>query len=66
MSKYETGKYVLTLFDNRGAKIDQVQFDDEGLLAAQKVGYECIKDGRAHSFNIHRNLFNSLDPKGPW
>ena len=66
MSKYETGKYVLTLFDNRGAKKEQFQLEYEGLLDAQKKGYELLREGRAHSFNIHRNLFNSMDPKGPW
>lgn len=66
MSKYETGKYVLTLFDERGAKKEQFQLENEGLLAAQKLGYEHIREGRCHSFNIHRNAYNSLDPKGPW
>lgn len=66
MSKYETGKYVLTLFDERGAKKEQFQLDSEGLLAAQRLGNECIKEGRAYSFNVHRNVFNSMDAKGPW
>lgn len=66
MSKYETGKYVITLFDERGAKKEQFQLESEGLLAAQRLGHECIKEGRAHSFNVHRNVFNSMDAKGPW
>ena len=66
MSKYKTGKYVITLFDERGAKIDQFSVKDGGLLAAQKLGYDLIRDAKCASFNIHRNAFNSMDPKGPW
>lgn len=66
MSKYKTGDYIITLFDERGTKIDQFPVRDGGLLAAQKMGFEFVRDGDCTSFNIHRNAFNSLDPKGPW
>jgi hypothetical protein len=66
MSKYKTGEYVLTLFDHRGTKLDQIPVGDGGLLKAQHKGYEIVEQGRAASFNIHRNVFNSMDPKGPW
>lgn len=61
--KYETGRYILTIFDARGAKIDQVPMGDAGLLACQKYGKELIDEGRCVSFNVHRNLFNSMDEK---
>lgn len=66
MSKYETGKYVLTLFNERGMKVNVITLDNEGLIDAQRYGYDMIRKGECHSFNIHRNVFNSMDPKGPW
>jgi hypothetical protein len=66
MSKYNTGEYVLTLFDTRGTKIDQFPVEGGSLMKAQTKGYELIECGKCASFNVARNVFNSLDPKGPW
>lgn len=66
MSKYRTGEYVLTLFDERGTKVNQFLVEDGAMLKAQQKGYELIECGVCKSFNIHRNVFNSMDPKGPW
>lgn len=66
MAKYKTGEYVLTIFDTRGTKVGQFQIDGGSLMKAQAKGYELIECGKCASFNVHRNVFNSLDPKGPW
>lgn len=64
--KYDTGRYVITLFDERGAKIDQFPMGDAGLIASKEHGKHLMDQGRCASFNIHRNLYNSMDARGPW
>lgn len=66
MNKYQTNEYVITLFDERGAKIDRVSLGNIGLLASQKTGKEMVSEGRCASFSIARNVFNSLDAVGTW
>lgn len=66
MTKYVTGRYVITMFDERGTKIGQFVSKEGGLIRAQEIGANLIKEKRCHSFNVHLNVFNSMDPKGPW
>ena len=66
ISKYETGHYVLTLFDERGTKISQESLGPCGLIQAQQEGNKAIEEERAASFNVHRDLYNSMDKSANW
>ena len=66
MSKYETDSYILTTFDSRGTRIDQIKFTQGGLMHVREIGFDLIRDGKCASFNVHRNIFNSLDKNEPW
>jgi hypothetical protein len=66
MSKYETDTYILTTFDERGTRIDQIKITCGGLLASKEKGFSLIQEGQCASFNIHRNLFNSMDMNTSW
>lgn len=61
MNKYETGAYVLTLFDRYGTKVETRVLGNSGLLAAQKEGETEIKEGNCDSYVIKRILHNSKD-----
>lgn len=65
MSKYITDDYILTLFDERGTKIERRNLGNVGLTRSIKEGTEILQRKEAHSFSVARNLFNSFDT-GPW
>ena len=64
--KYDTDSYNLTLFNERGAKIEKKALGNVGLVMAQYVGRQLIAEGDAHSFVIERVLFNSMDKAEAW
>ena len=66
MSKYTTGHYKITLFDDRGTKIDQYSLGDIGMIRAVDHGRRKVAEGDCHSFCIDRNAFNSLDTNDRW
>lgn len=63
-NKYETGIYIITIFDKYGTKINSIFQSEGGLIRAQIEGEQLIKemDG-CHSFVITRVLHNSLDDR---
>jgi len=66
MSKYTTGHYKITLFDERGTKIGQYSLGDIGIISAVEHGREQVAEGKCHSFSVDRNVFNSLNTPERW
>lgn len=66
MNKYDSDSYNLTLFNERGAKIEKKALGNVGLVMAQYVGRQLVAEGDAHSFVIERVLFNSMDRAEAW
>jgi len=60
-NKYQTGNFMIVLFDRYGTKIDTVLVTAGGLLKAQEQGRERVSDGLCASFCVVRVLHNSLD-----
>lgn len=61
MNKYETGTYVLVLFDHYGTKKETRLLGNSGLIVAQKEGQRAINEGDCNSFVVYRILHNSKD-----
>jgi hypothetical protein len=66
MSAIETGKYIVTFFDNRGGKLRDIEEIGDRIVDCRKLGalVVSLKNNNAVSFYIDRRIFNSLDIKG--
>ena len=64
MNKYETGSYLLILFDKHGSKLTEVK--PESFSLAEKLGEEAIMHPPNASYVITRTLKNSVDTAWPW
>ena len=61
MNKYETGTYVLVLFDHYGTKKETRLLGNSGLIVAQKEGQKAVNEDYCNSFVVYRILHNSKD-----
>jgi len=64
LNKYETGSYLVTLFDKHGSKISGTKFPN--LHESEKFAKEMITTPPEASYVIQRTVQNSQDQANPW
>jgi hypothetical protein len=63
-NKYETGTYLVLLFDKHGTQIGTEKATN--FISARELGREKTKEPPAASFVVTHTLFNSIDNSDPW
>jgi hypothetical protein len=62
MAKYNTGQYIIKMYDKYGTPIKQKEEVTETYTQSLAIGRQVVaKDPDVTSFTVDRRLFNSLD-----